>query len=115
MPRIPGGYHPREAEIARNLRAGGRRRGWYGGAPTVRPTRPPRPDGRRPPAGAAQDRPWTVTVARERRPSQVPRVVRQETVQGVPSRVNAAGSGFEPVWVPLKPKLVDAPGASLPL
>ncbi len=39
----------------------------------------------------------------------------QETVQAEPLSVKAAGLGLAPVWVPLKPKLVDAPGASVPL
>lgn len=43
------------------------------------------------------------------------RVEGQETVQAVPFRVKAAGLVALPVWVPLKPKLVDAPGASVPL
>ena len=36
-------------------------------------------------------------------------------VQAVPLTVKAVGLGVLPVWVPLKPKLVDAPGASVPL
>ena len=35
-------------------------------------------------------------------------------VQAAPLRVNAVGLGLLPVWVPLKPKRVDAPGASVP-
>ena len=36
-------------------------------------------------------------------------------MQAVPLRVKAVGFGLLPVCVPLKPKLVDAPGASVPL
>lgn len=43
------------------------------------------------------------------------RVDGQETVQAAPFRVKTVGLVVLPVWVPLKPKLVDAPGASVPL
>lgn len=36
-------------------------------------------------------------------------------MQAAPFTVKAVGLVVLPVWVPLKPKLVDAPGASVPL
>ena len=44
-----------------------------------------------------------------------PHVSGQAMVQAAPLRVKAVGFGLLPVCVPLKPKLVDAPGASVPL
>ena len=56
---------------------------------------------------------WPVT--RGAVPATPRRLGGQETVQAEPFSVNAVGLGLAPVWVPLKPKLVDAPGASVPL
>lgn len=37
---------------------------------------------------------------------------RQPSVQALPLSVNEVGFGLLPEWLPLKPKLADAPGAS---
>ena len=39
----------------------------------------------------------------------------QPMVQVLPLRVKLVGLGLLPVWVPLKPMLVEAPGAMVPL
>lgn len=54
---------------------------------------------------------WPVTRVRYR----PRRADGQETVQAEPFSVKAAGLAVLPVCVPLKPKLVDAPAAIVPL